>query len=92
MINQKVTNAQKSTGGHKGTAARRKQNDMVDKLDEDLNKLDKCKKTLDATRSANLSEITGDGFVSQRKRNAYELLKGGSFDNLFFDPAKLQNE
>ena len=24
MINQKVTNAQKSTGGHKGTAARRK--------------------------------------------------------------------
>ena len=42
------------------------------------------------TRSANLSEITGNGFVSQRKINAYKLSKGGSFGNLFIDPAKLR--
>ena len=40
--------------------------------------------------STNLSEIIGNGFGHQRKRNAYKLSKGGFFGHVYIDPAKLR--
>ena len=40
--------------------------------------------------SADLSEIIGNGFGHQRKRNTYKLSKGGSFGQVYIDPAKLR--
>ena len=40
--------------------------------------------------STDLSEIIGNGFGQQRKRNAYKLSKGGSFGHVYIDPAKLR--
>ena len=40
--------------------------------------------------STNLAEINGNGFISQRKRNAYKLSKGGTFGNLLIDATKLR--
>ena len=87
VINQKVTKAQKSVGGRKSAA---KSTEKRDKLDEDLAKLKEYKKILDAKMSNNLSEIIGNGFGHQRKRNAYKLSKGGSFGHVYIDPAKLR--
>ena len=53
-------------------------------------KLKEYKKILDAAISTNLSEIIGNGFRHQRKRNAYKLSKGGSFGHVYIDPAKLR--
>ena len=86
-ITQKVTKVQKSVGGRKSVA---KSTEKRDKLDEDLAKLKEYKKILDATMSTNLSEIIGNGFGHQRKRNAYKLSKGGSFGHVYIDPAKLR--
>ena len=87
MINQKVTKAQKSVGGRKSAA---KSVEKRDRLDRDLAKLKECKKILDATMSTDLSEIIGNGFGHQGKRNAYKLSKGGSFVHVYIDPAKLR--
>ena len=87
MINQKVIKAQKSVGGRKSAA---KSVEKRDRLDEDLATLKKYKKILDATMSTDLSEIIGNGFSHQRKRNAYKLSKGGSFGHVYIDPAKLR--
>ena len=87
MINQKVTRAQKSVGGRKSAA---KSTEKRDKLDGDLAKLKEYKKILDATMSTDLSEIIGNRFGHQRKRNAYKLSKGGSFSQVYIDPAKLR--
>ena len=86
MIAQKVTKAQKSVGGSKSSA---KSTEKGDKLDEDLAKLKEYKKILDATMSTDLSEIIGNGFGQQRKRNAYKLSKGGSVGHVYIDPAKV---
>ena len=40
--------------------------------------------------STDLSEIIGNGFGHERKRNAYKLSKGGSFGHTYIDPAKLR--
>ena len=40
--------------------------------------------------STDLSEIIGNGFGHQRKRNAYKLSKCGSFGHVYIDPAKLR--
>ena len=40
--------------------------------------------------STDFSEIIGNGFSHQRKRNAYKLSKGGSFSYVYIDPAKLK--
>ena len=88
MINQKVTKAQKSVGGRKSTA---KCTEKRDKLHGDFAKLKGHKQTiLDATMSTDLSEIIGNGFADQRKRNTYKLSKGGSFGHVYIDPAKLR--
>ena len=85
-ITHKVTKAQKSVGGRKRAAKSVARN----KLDEDLAKLKEYKKILDATMSTDLSEIVGNGFGHQRKRNAYKLSKVGSFGHVYIDPAKLR--
>ena len=86
-ITQKVTKAQKSVGGKKSKTT---STEKRDKIDEDLAKLKEYKKTLDATISTNLTEIIGNGFGYQRKRNAYKLSKGGCFGHVYIDPAKLR--
>ena len=86
-ITQKVTKAQKFVGGPKSAA---KSTEKRDKLEEDLAKLKEYKKILDVTKSTDLSEIIGNGFRHQRKRNAYKLSKGGSFGHVYIDPAKLR--
>ena len=40
--------------------------------------------------STNLSEIIGNGFGHQRKRNAYKWSKGRFFGHVYIDPAKLR--
>ena len=85
-ITHKVTKAQKSVGGRKRAAISVERN----KLDEDLAKLKEYKKILDAAMSTDLSEIIGNGFGHQRKRNAYKLSKVGSFGHVYIDPAKLR--
>ena len=87
MIVQKVTKAQKSVGGRKSAA---KSTERRDELDGDLAKSKEYEKILDATMSTNLSEILGNGFGHQRKRNAYKFSKGGSFGHVYIDPAKLR--
>ena len=87
MVTQKVTKAQKSVGGRKSAA---KSTEKRDKLDGDLAKLKEYKKILDAKMSTDLSEIIGNGFGHQRKRNAYRLSKGGSFGHVYIDPAKIR--
>ena len=86
-ITQKVTKAQKSVGGRKSAA---KSTEKRDKLDGDLAKLKEYKKISVVTMSTNLSEIIGNGFGHQRKRNAYKLSKGGSSGHVYIDPAKLR--
>ena len=85
-ITQIVTKAEKSVGGRKRAAKSVER----DKFDEDLAKLNKYKKILDTTMSTDLSEIVGNGFSHQRKRNAYKLSEGGSFGHVYIDPAKLR--
>ena len=87
IIKQKVTGAQKSVGGRKSAA---KSTEKGEQLDGDSTILGSYKDLLYATKSNNLSEITGNGFVGQRKRNAYKWSKGGSFGNVYIDPAKLR--
>ena len=40
--------------------------------------------------STDLTEVIGNGFGHQIKRNAYNLSKGGSFGHVYIDPAKLR--
>ena len=87
MITQKVTKAQEYVGGRKSAA---KSTEKRDRLDEDLATLKKDKKILDETMSTDFSEIIGNRFSHQRKRNAYKLSKGGSFGHVYIDPAKLR--
>ena len=86
-ITQKVTKAEKCVGGRKSAA---KSTEERDKLDGDLAKLKEYTKILDAKMSTDLTEIIGNGFGHQRKRNAYKLSKGGSFGHVYIDQAKLR--